>query len=318
MESRVSLIPPFLNLRASGLISCVGTVARRLSIHRATTVGPKSPLCQVILKNTTTVKDTSANSNTQINRSQSLLTTNARIPVLAPSRGDRARLEAQLAAVWSRKVLPFPGITSRSRSERLVRSSASTVMRKLSVASITNSFAKHSTSNTSVAKANEDETANTNGFGDSAHLNGDKPRSAGISTAEGDVKRRLPMIKDETEHTGSNSPSIASTNDTRSRSGTVKKLDPSKLDLEWLEEGEATTPSLQTSAPSSIRRSRQMSLSAISSLSSAEDEENMYHGFGTKHRLHETLTNIRPTSKWPRMGAINRGLMASSIRSFFR
>ncbi|KAI1382100.1 Dbl homology domain-containing protein [Hypoxylon crocopeplum] len=313
----------YLNIKSLGTIfGKPGTVARRLSIHRATTVGPKSPLCQVILKNTSLTKDnSSATSTAQINRSQSLLTTNTRIPVLAPSRGDRARLEALLADVWSRKVLPFPGITNRSRSEHLVRSSASTVMRKLSVASITNSFAKRSASATSVIRLTEDEHAHVNGFVDNlVHLNCDRSNTVlpGSGASEGDIKQRLPIIQDEGEQTGSTSASSSSTIDTSTRSGTVKKLDPSKLDLEWLEQAEISTPKLQTSPLHGIRRNRQMSLSARSTPCSIEDEENMYHGFGTKHRLHETLSSIRPTSKWARVGVINRGLMASSIRSFFR
>jgi hypothetical protein len=77
-----------------------------------------------------------------INRSQSLLTTNARLPVLAPPRTERIRLEALLADVWSRDILPLPGISNRSRNEHLVR--ASSVMRKLSVASLAGPFRKRS------------------------------------------------------------------------------------------------------------------------------------------------------------------------------
>lgn len=77
-----------------------------------------------------------------INRSQSLLTTNARLPVLAPPRAERIRLEALLADVWSRDILPLPGISNRSRNEHLVR--ASSVMRKLSVASLAGPFRKRS------------------------------------------------------------------------------------------------------------------------------------------------------------------------------
>ena len=107
------------------------------------------------------VKDTSTfTTAASINRSQSLLATNDRIPVLAPSRGERARLEAILSDVWTRDVLPFPGITVRSRSEHIVRASASSVMRKLSVASIAGNFAKRSASTTSLHRMNtgEEET----------------------------------------------------------------------------------------------------------------------------------------------------------------
>lgn len=99
-----------------------------------------------MLKNTSAAKDSTNHANLRIgiNRSQSLLTTNTRLPVLAPARSERARLENILTDVWSRDILPFPGMTARIRSEHLVRSSASSVMRKLSVASITSSFGKRS------------------------------------------------------------------------------------------------------------------------------------------------------------------------------
>ncbi|KXX74960.1 T-lymphoma invasion and metastasis-inducing protein 1 [Madurella mycetomatis] len=127
-----------LNAKALGTVfRRPGAIARRMSIHRATTVGPKTPLCQVILKNTSAVKEASTPSHgSRINRSQSLLTTNNRIPVLVPSRAERARLETLLADIWTRDVLPFPGMPARSKSEQLVRASASSVMRRLSSVSI--------------------------------------------------------------------------------------------------------------------------------------------------------------------------------------
>ncbi|KAL2134898.1 hypothetical protein VTI74DRAFT_10533 [Chaetomium olivicolor] len=141
-----------LNIKTLGTVfRKPGTIARKISIHRATTIGPRSALYQVILKNTSVIKETSPSSHSsQINRSQSLLTTNNRIPVLAPSRSERARLEALLSDVWTRDVLPFPGITARSRSEHLVRSSASSVMRKLSAVSIASTFTRRSASLASV------------------------------------------------------------------------------------------------------------------------------------------------------------------------
>lgn len=77
-----------------------------------------------------------------ISRSHSLLSTRTRVSFLSPCRMERARLEALLTDVWSREILPFPGISTRLPSERSVRTSASTVMRKLSVTSIANSLAK--------------------------------------------------------------------------------------------------------------------------------------------------------------------------------
>lgn len=135
--------------------SVIGTIARRMSIHRATTVGQMSGLCQVLIKNTTTAREIGhSTSSSAINRSQSLLTTK-RIPVLAPLRGERIRLENLLADVWTRDILPFPGMVGRSRND--VRTSASSIMRKLSVASIASNFTKRSSSLASIHRAADDE-----------------------------------------------------------------------------------------------------------------------------------------------------------------
>ena len=87
---------------------------------------------------------TSSSSALSLNRTQSVLGSSGRVPVLAPLRAERARLEALLSDVWSYECLPFPGMTTRTRGQNLVRSSASTMMRKLSVASITSSFVRRS------------------------------------------------------------------------------------------------------------------------------------------------------------------------------
>lgn len=101
-------------------------------------------MCQVVLKNTSATRDApnTSSASLTINRSQSLLTTNARLPVLTPARDERARLEILLEDVWSKDVLPFPGLSGRSRGDHLVR--ASSVMRKFSMASLTDSFNKRS------------------------------------------------------------------------------------------------------------------------------------------------------------------------------
>ncbi|KAH8130333.1 hypothetical protein FP744_10008965 [Trichoderma asperellum] len=154
-----------INVKSLGTVfGKPGTLARRISIQRATTVGAaRPPLCQVILKNTNVLRDHSSNSSAAlaVNRSHSLLATTTRIPVLAPPRGERARLEALLSDVWSREVLPFPRMTVKSRGENLVRSSASTVIRKLSVASFASSFTKRSASSTQKIHPSENTTMET-------------------------------------------------------------------------------------------------------------------------------------------------------------
>jgi len=126
-----------------------------MSIHRATTIGQMTGLCQVLIKNTTAAREMGHSAaSAAINRSQSLLTTK-RIPVLAPFRGERIRLEGLLADVWTRDLLPFPGMVGRSRGD--VRTSASSIMRKLSVASIASNFSKRSSSLASIHRAADDE-----------------------------------------------------------------------------------------------------------------------------------------------------------------
>lgn len=147
----------FLNMKSlSTVFGKQGTIARRLSIHRATTVGPKTPLCHVVVRNTSVEKEAVSSSNTTLSRTQSLLASKGRIPVLAPSRGDRARLEALLSDVWTREALPFPGMTTRARNEHIIRTSAQTMIRKLSVTSITSTFTKRSASFASITKHSDD------------------------------------------------------------------------------------------------------------------------------------------------------------------
>jgi hypothetical protein len=128
-----------------------GTLARRLSIQRAATVGTRNVVCQVIIRNTHKPQDgqeTKHHSAQAINRSQSLLTTH-RVTVLAPKRSERVRLEQSLADVWTRDTLPYPGMTL-TRSGNIIRASAGSLVRKLSLASIHTPFAKRSTSLTLV------------------------------------------------------------------------------------------------------------------------------------------------------------------------
>ena len=139
-----------------------GSIARRLSIHRATTLGAKSGIAQVVIKNTHALRDgyeSQQLSSSPINRTHSLLST-ARVPVLVPRRADRIRLENALADLWSRDTIPFPGMGNK-RGDNLIRTSASSMMRKLSIASLTTSFSKRSTSYASVARHERDHPGNS-------------------------------------------------------------------------------------------------------------------------------------------------------------
>ncbi|KAI0515260.1 hypothetical protein F5B22DRAFT_646836 [Xylaria bambusicola] len=298
-----------------------GSVARRLSIHRATTIGPKSPLCQVILKNTSTVKDvTPINLPSSINRSQSLLTTNSRIPVLAPSRAERAHLEASLADVWSRNILPYPGITSRLKNEHRVRSSASIMMRKLSAASITNPFAKRSGSTVNLLPTEDSEQMpHVNKFLDSlVSVNCDTLTSSRTEVIEGSPLQRLPIIRDEIERSSSGSTSASSQiADGTNSEGTVRRLDAAKVGATWSDENESGTSSLRTPSAQGHRAETTPSSARSSMCSCSVEAGKSYGGSQKGGPAAGYMSTARSSSRWARVGIINRSLQALGNRSFF-
>ena len=253
-------------------MTLTGTVARRLSIHRATTIGPKSSPFQVVLKNTYIVKDPShVATSAPVNRSQSLLTTNHRIPTLAPPRSERARIEALLSDVWSRDILPFPGMTTRSRSEHLVRSSASSVMRKLSVASIASSFGRRPGSLTSLHKAwtDADTGDGDEDSGRGEKTSGEEPIDWKMPFGEDSDaggKARLSMIEDEqgtkdrVEQDGP-SPRTSDSN----RRGTVHSSGSAPRRLAWAQDERrvASLSPVSTSAANSVQLSRRPSKQSL-------------------------------------------------------
>ncbi|KAK1994235.1 RhoGEF domain-containing protein [Colletotrichum falcatum] len=302
-----------------------GTVARRISIHRATTVGPKSPLCQLILKNTSVVRDNSESApNPSINRSQSLLTTNPRIPIIAPPRGERARLEALMSDIWSRDILPFPGMTGRSRSEHLVRTSASTMMRKLSVASIASSFAKRSNSVVSLGKlAVEDDAGDKEGM-DHGHAS-KLCRAESSNTDHGPddkvdeiTRPRLPKIDDDIEVANTAS---APATPMLAQSNIVVHADP----VEQLRSGyggfllpgdvrPSKTTVLRTASGNSLPQVRRDPTIPKRSPCPSErgEKEDQSRAFKAPRLSHKS------SMRWGKVGTLNRDDLVQGIRSFFR
>lgn len=136
-----------------------GSFVRRMSVHRAATVGPNTDLNQVIIKNTQAVKeavDNASNTSLQIPRSQSVATP-SHVQTLAPRRADRIRLESLLSDVWTRGLLPYPGMQPRLSDP--IRAQANHVIRKFSMASITSNFSssKRSASYTSISQSSRKE-----------------------------------------------------------------------------------------------------------------------------------------------------------------
>ncbi|KAL9030861.1 MAG: hypothetical protein Q9196_001060 [Gyalolechia fulgens] len=129
-----------------------GSVTRRLSIQRAATVHSRTNGAQVVIRNTAAAKENKDESDSifdSIGRSNSLMTA-SHVAILAPKRSDRSRMESSLSDVWSRDRLPFPGMSTH-KGDHPLRASASSMIRRLSRASIGSTFSKRSASTTSFA-----------------------------------------------------------------------------------------------------------------------------------------------------------------------
>jgi hypothetical protein len=237
-----------------------------------------------------------------------------RIPVLAPSRTERIRLEALLSDVWSRDFLPFPGIGGRARNEHLVRASASSMMRKLSVASITSNFTKRSDSMASLQKAKENDSSVEVG----AHKTPQAPTENGFSEvgtlpeADDTARSRLPVIQDEKENLHNESLESVPSNMVGSDDSSLETMhmfSTKNIKSSWGADGQRMiTPPLRTSSANSLNHNRATLLSTGTEILS-DEKENVPRG------------NPAPTpSKHGRRG---RGVgknkvMAEGIRSFFR
>jgi hypothetical protein len=135
------------------------SMVRRMSVHRAATLGAKTNSSQVIIKNTQAEKlqqTPPTFSPGVVARSQSLLSSN-HILTLAPRRAERIRLETAMEDVWTKDALPFPGMMNR-RVENQIRASANSVMRKLSMASIASNFSRRSPSFSSTSNTRSEDS----------------------------------------------------------------------------------------------------------------------------------------------------------------
>jgi len=274
-----------------------------------------SGLCQVIIKNTVASKEIPQSaSGVSINRSQSLLTTN-RIPVLAPLRSERIRLEALLSDVWTRDVLPFPGMTGRARSEHLVRASASSIMRKLSVASIASNFTKRSSSMASLHKSGETEPQPEQGELIPPRTDNTIGEDASIIEEDDSSPRNPNIAKDEgcnffQNHSPERLPS-GTVGSSYSPADTLRRLATLKVKRSWAADGQRViTPPLRASSASSLNQSKITPVSKVPDAPLTEDKEN--------------LPQIRPSQPSPnhtkpaKGNGKGRGAVAEGIRNLFR
>lgn len=309
-----------------------GTVARRIAIQRATTVGSMSGLCQVIIRNTNSKDLANPVVSASINRSQSLLTTN-RVPILAPSRADRIRLESILADVWTREFLPYPGMGSRGRNEILTRASASSIMRKLSVVSIASNFTKRSGSMASLRKAADEESHEMDLDPRLVDREMQLVDSITFSDLDEALTTRLSMLQDEKEnrpHTKSDRPDISRkpiafrSASYGSSMSNIHRLATVKVKAKWGIEGHhMLTPPLRTSSANNIvAQSRSTTNLTIFPDRYSEEKENQ--------AVHSSPPLTSPSSislpsighyksaKRSRLPSRPRTGMAEGIRSLFR
>jgi hypothetical protein len=275
-----------------------------------------SGLYQVIIKNTNAFKETA--SSASINRSQSLLTTN-RIPVLAPSRADRIRLETLLADVWTKEILPFPGMTGRARSEHLVRASASSMMRKLSVASIASNFTKRSGSMASLHKtAEDDESGETDVMRFTPVRNeNNSSESSQYKDLEDPTRSRLSVIQDEKENplyrNSLETPGTLSPATNGSPASTLRRLATLKVKTSWGPDGQRMiTPPLRTSSANSVNQNRVISLSTVTDLGTEEKENIPQVPFAL------AAATSQKQGKKAKGKGISRTVVTEGIRNLFR
>ena len=150
----------FLDIKSLGpVFGHANSLVRRMSVHRAATLGAKTNMSQVIIKNTQAQKSPDSSlafSPGMVTRSQSHMSSN-HVPTLAPRRADRNRLENILEDVWTKDTIPFPGMSTR-KVEHQIRASANSVMRKLSMASIASNFSRRSPSFSSVSNTRSEDS----------------------------------------------------------------------------------------------------------------------------------------------------------------
>jgi hypothetical protein len=194
-----------------------------------------------------------------------------------------------------------------------VRTSASTMMRKLSAASLTHRFARRSASSANLAQAeteDDDQLPHVNEFLDSlVSLNCDPPTPSRTGNTEGGQVQRLPIIRDEIERTSSNSSNSQVADGAPSNTGTIRRLDMTKVEAIWGDEKGFNVPSHRTASRLSSRQNTPSTCSM--------EAHNPCHGSDSMESSQEFLSPSKSSSRWTRVGAINRGLMALSNRSFF-
>lgn len=108
--------------------------ARRSSIHGSLTMTMCPEVIHLVIRGTKSPPNPNEPSRPEepgVSRTQSLMITD-QTAILAPKRQDRIRIERSLADIWTKDVLPYPGMT-QGKGENTIRTSAGSLMRRLSL-----------------------------------------------------------------------------------------------------------------------------------------------------------------------------------------
>jgi hypothetical protein len=196
-------------------------------------------------------------------------------------------------------------MTGRTRSEHLVRSSASSMMRKLSVASITSNFSKRSASFTSLASVHrptderhEDDAAKTPYAGGWESI---VRRTSSTDASEDATTSRLSVIQDENSPLDEKNQDFANSAKAESPVSTLKRLATLRMKRSWQPDGSRMiTPPLRTSSANSMKRTRTPPVIE----SPCEGNENNQPQL--KH------------SMWAKATALNRSTYGEGFKGFLR
>jgi hypothetical protein len=203
-----------------------------------------------------------------------------------------------------------------------VRTSASSMMRKLSVASIAGSLTKRSTGLSSPGKEEEEEHTHVTNFIDSlVTLNCDLSQSSPEIGGRGldEERQRLPSIQDKPEQESHSELILETAIDRRAPCGTCAKQveqrsRPATPDAAYYTE----TADLDSAAANTVRiRLPPRTFSGSVSMASLE-KENVRRTSPELKQAVDRTSERKARGKWNKINALHRGHVGERLRNIFR
>lgn len=195
-------------------------------------------------------------------------------------------------------------MTGRSRNEQSVRASASSMMRKLSVASITSNFNKRSASMVSLSSTNRTADEKREAFCAkhpySQGFESIVPDTSSAAGSDESPTSLLSISQDENSQFDEKTPPITDTIHSCTPTGTLKRLATLRGKKSWEPEAvRVITPPLRASSANSLSNNRTPSAA-----------ESPYEGNENQHQIKHNI--------WTKAIGINKVTYTEGIRNFFR